>query len=57
MQQVTAGHNRSAIANASPANAESSSEESRPVDRKEMSSYGNNTLLSTGNTVVKSKKD
>ena len=57
MQQVTPGHNRSAIANASPANAESSREESRPVDREEMSSYGNNTLLSGGNTVVRSKKD
>ena len=48
-EQGNAGHNPSAIANASPANVESISGESPPVDRRDMSSNGNNSPMSGGN--------
>ena len=49
-EQDHADHNSPAIANASPANVESSSVESPPVDIKDMSSNGNNSPISGGNT-------
>ena len=56
-QQDNVGHtDPSAKPNASPASAQSSSEESPPVDRKDMPSNGNNSLLSRGNT-FRSKED
>ena len=48
-EQDNAGHNSPAIANASPANVESSRGESPPVDRKDISSNGNNYPISGGN--------
>ena len=55
-QQDNVGHNPPAKPNASPASAQSSSDESPPVDRKDMPSNGNNSLLSRGNT-FRSKED
>ena len=48
-EQGNAGHNSPAIANTSPANVESSSAESPPVEIKDMSSNGNNSPISGGN--------
>ena len=47
--QDNADHNSPATANASPANVESSSGKSSPVDRKDRSSNGNNSPISGGN--------
>ena len=48
-EQDSAGRNSSAIANASLANVESSSEESPLVDRKDISRNGDNSPMSGGN--------
>ena len=48
-EQDNADHSSPAIANASPANVESSSAESPPVDIKDVSSNGNNSPISGGN--------
>ena len=49
-EQDNVDHNSSAMANASPANVESSSAESPPVDIKDVSSNGNNSPISGGKT-------
>ena len=48
-EQDHADHNSPAVAHASPANVESSSAESPPVEIKDMSSNGNNSPISGGN--------
>ena len=48
-EQGNGGYNSLAIANTSPANAESSSGESPPVDRKDFPDNRNNSLISGGN--------
>ena len=48
-EQGNGGYNSPAIANTSPANAESSSGESPPVDRKDFPANRNNSLISEGN--------
>ena len=48
-EQDNVDHSSAAVRNASPANVEFSSEESPPVDRKDISSNGNNSPISGGN--------
>ena len=48
-EQDNVDHSSAPVRNASPANVEFSSEESPPVDRKDISSNGNNSPISGGN--------